>query len=131
MGRLPPIALLAAEEDVPMFKREEAAAEAAAADALLLRPATCAASERRVTAAAAEDMVEQGNVAMAAFVKNWFSKEKIDYAGSGGGQALNTDEKTKPNGSVAPRQKQKRGRRRGEWNHVIIIRQLVRHRIEI
>ena len=66
MGRLPAIALFAAddeaaaaEDDVPMFKREDAAADAAATDPPpVLRPATCAASDRRVTAAAA-DMVEQ------------------------------------------------------------------------
>ena len=69
MGRLPAIALFAAddeaaaaEDDVPMFKREDAAADAAATDPPpVLRPATCAASDRRVTAAAAEEhMVEQG-----------------------------------------------------------------------
>ena len=75
MGRLPASALLAAddeeaeaEDDVPIFKREDAAADAAGTDPQpVLRPATCAASDRRVTAAAAEDMVEQGKVAMVAF----------------------------------------------------------------
>ena len=103
MGRLPAIALFPAEdeddeddEDVPMFKREDAAADAAATrPPPALRPATCAASDRRVTAAAAEDMVEQGRVAME-FVKicEKFSEAKFCGWRPAGRQAATRQQRT-------------------------------------